>query len=245
MKKNNLIWIIICNILGALLLGSWLASTPTAGYHGPWLALDQSVFYFFNQKLAQGTAFTYFTAFVNLCAFDVVAFVAMLAIFYSYYRKSNVEGKRWLFCIGVAMLVSAVIIKQFDKLLPIDRASASVYFDQLYHNVNWVSQLSGWPAKDRSGSSFPGDHGMMLLIFAVYMWKYIGKDAFIKAMAVFIIFSLPRIMGGAHWFTDVFVGSVSFVLLVLSWILLTPLSDIFIGWLEKKLPLRWFVKKRE
>ena len=117
MKKNNLIWIIICNILGALLLGSWLASTPTAGYHGPWLALDQSVFYFFNQKLAQGTAFTYFTAFVNLRAFDVVAFVAMLAIFYSYYRKSNVEGKRWLFCIGVAMLVSAVIIKQFDKLL--------------------------------------------------------------------------------------------------------------------------------
>ena len=144
MKKNNLIWIIICNILGALLLGSWLASTPTAGYHGPWLALDQSVFYFFNQKLAQGTAFTYFTAFVNLRAFDVVAFVAMLAIFYSYYRKINVEGKRWLFCIGVAMLVSAVIIKQFDKLLPIDRASASVYFDQLYHNVNWVSQLSGW-----------------------------------------------------------------------------------------------------
>lgn len=132
-----------------------------------------------------------------------------------------------------------------NKLLPIDRASASVYFDQLYHNVNWVSQLSGWPAKDRSGSSFPGDHGMMLLIFAVYMWKYIGKDAFIKAMAVFIIFSLPRIMGGAHWFTDVFVGSVSFVLLVLSWILLTPLADIFIGWLEQKLPLRWFVKKRE
>ena len=81
MKKNNLIWITICNILGALLLGSSLASTPTAAYHGPWLALDQSVFYFFNQKLAQGTAFTYFTAFVNLRAFDVVAFVAMLAIF--------------------------------------------------------------------------------------------------------------------------------------------------------------------
>ena len=83
MKKNNLIWIIICNILGALLLGSWLASTPSAGYHGPWLELDQGVFYFFNQQLAQGTAFTYFTAFVNLRAFDVVAFVAMLAIFYS------------------------------------------------------------------------------------------------------------------------------------------------------------------
>lgn len=187
----------------------------------------------------------YFTAVVNLRAFDVIAFIAMLGIYYSYYRKSNVEGKRWLFCIGIAMLVSAVVIKQFDKLLPIDRASASIYFDQLYHNVNWLSQLSGLAAKDKSASSFPGDHGMMLLIFSVYMWKYIGKEAFCKALAVFVIFSLPRIMGGAHWFTDVYVGSVSFVLLVLSWILLTPAADRFISWLEPKIPLRFFVRNSQ
>ncbi len=245
MKKRNLLWIILCNIAGVLLLGSWLASSPAAGYHGPWLTLDKSIFYFFNQLLVESKAFMYFTAVVNLRAFDVIAFVAMLAIYYSYYRKSNVEGKRWLFCIGIAMLVSAVVIKQFDRLLPIDRVSASIYFDQLYHNVNWLSQLSGMAAKDKSASSFPGDHGMMLLIFSVYMWKYIGKDAFAKALAVFVIFSLPRIMGGAHWFTDVYVGSVSFVLLVLSWILLTPAADRFISWLEPKLPLRFFVRKRQ
>ena len=111
MKKNNLIWIIICNILGALLLGSWLASTPTAGYHGPWLALDQSVFYFFNQKLAQGTAFTYFIAFVNLRAFDVVAFVAMRLCggwrFFTAITDAMLQALD--FFIGVAMLVSAVI----------------------------------------------------------------------------------------------------------------------------------------
>lgn len=245
MKKNNLMWIIICNLLGALLLGSWFACTPGGNYHGLWLALDKSIFYFFNEMLATSKAFALFVGIVNLRAFDVIAFIAMLAIYYSYYRKSNVEGKRWLFCIGVAMLFSAVIIKQFDKLLPIDRVSASVYFDQLYHNVNWVSQLSGLPAKDRAASSFPGDHGMMLLIFAVYMWKYIGKDAFLKGLAVFVIFSLPRIMGGAHWFTDVYVGSVSFVLLVLSWILLSPAADMFISWLEPKVPLKFFVKKRD
>ena len=244
MDRKKLYWIILCNILGALLLGTWFACTPGGEYHGLWLTLDKNIFYFFNQLLTQSKAFMYFVAVVNLRAFDVVAFVAMLAIYYSYYRKSNVEGKRWLFCIGVAMLVSAVIIKQFDKLLPIDRMSASAYFDQLYHNVNWVSQLSGLPAKDKAGSSFPGDHGMMLLIFAVYMWKYLGRSAFVKALAVFVIFSLPRIMGGAHWFTDVYVGSVSFVLIVLSWILLTPLADRFISWLEPKVPLKFFVKKR-
>ena len=245
MKKNDLVWIIVCNLLGALLLGSWFACTPGSVYHGFWMELDKSIFYFFNQLLAASKSFALFVGIVNLRAFDLIAFVAMLVIYYSYYRKSNVEGKRWLFCIGVAMLLSAVIIKQFDKLLPIDRMSASVYFDQLYHNVNWVSQLSGLPAKDRAASSFPGDHGMMLLIFAVYMWKYIGRAAFFKALAVFVIFSLPRIMGGAHWFTDVYVGSLAFVLLVLSWILLTPAADVFISWLEPKVPLRFFVKKRK
>ena len=154
------------------------------------------------------------------------------------------EGKRWLFCVGVAMLVSAIVMKQFDRMLEFDRASASIYFEQLYHNVNFVSELSGWPSKDRSASSFPGDHGMMLLIFVAFMWKYMGKAAFYKALAVFVIFSFPRIMGGAHWFTDVFVGSLSFALIILSWILLSPAADIVIDWLEKKVPLRYFLIKR-
>ena len=228
MKQKNLYLIIICNLLGICLFGSWYLTE----YQGFWFEIDKAIFYGFNHLLTNSKPFMYFVAFVNLRAFDIVAFLAMLAIFYSYYRKSNVEGKRWLFCVGIAMLASAIIMKQFDRMLPIDRASASVYFDQLYHNVNFVSQLSGWPAKDRSGASFPGDHGMMLLIFVAYMWKYIGKAAFIKALAVFIIFSFPRIMGGAHWFTDVFVGSLSFALVILSWILLSPAEDIFICFLE-------------
>lgn len=244
MKIRNLYLIILCNLLGVLLLGSWLWCYPNAVYHGIWLQIDKSCFYFFNELLVLSKGFTYFVALVNLRAFDVLAFAAMLFIYFDYYRKSNVEGKRWLFCIGIAMLLSAVIIKQVDRLLPIDRVSASVYFDSLYHNVNWVSQLSGWPAKDRAGSSFPSDHGMMLLIFSVYMWKYLGHRAFFKGLAVFIIFSMPRIMSGAHWFSDIYVGSLSFVLIVLSWILLTPASDIFINWLEPKMKLKWFVKKR-
>lgn len=244
MKRANIYRLLVCNVLGVLLLGSWLLSRPLGDYQGLWRLLDQSCFYFFNQLVGQSKVFLYFVALVNLRAFDIIAFVAMLAIYYSYYRKANVEGKRWLFCVGVAMLVSAVIVKQFDKLLPIDRVSASVFFDQLYHNVNWISQLSGLPAKERAASSFPGDHGMMLLIFAVYMWRYISRSAFLKALAVFIIFSLPRIMGGAHWFTDVYVGSVSFVLIVVSWLVLTPAADIFLRWLEPKLPLRWFIVKR-
>ena len=104
MKKKNLQWIIICNILGVVLFLSWYITQ----FSGFWFEVDKAIFYGFNQMLTTSKAFMYFVAFINLRAFDIVAFVAMLAIFYSYYRKSNVEGKRWLFCVGVAMLVSAI-----------------------------------------------------------------------------------------------------------------------------------------
>ena len=239
-KQGNLKWIIICNILGVLLFGSWFITQ----YQGLWFEIDKAIFYTFNEQLTLSKTFMYFVAFVNLRAFDLVAFAAMLGIFYSYYCKANVEGKRWLFCVGIAMLLSAIVMKQFDRMLDIDRDSASILLDQLYHNVNFVSELSGWPAKDSSGSSFPGDHGMMLLIFVAYMWKYIGRAAFFKALAVFVVFSFPRIMSGAHWFSDIYVGSLSFALIILSWILLSPAADICIEWLEKKIPLRYFLYKR-
>lgn len=240
LKKKNLLLAAACNLLGILLFGSWYATE----FQGFWFEIDKAIFYFFNQLLPVSKSFLYLVALTNLRAFDLVSFACMLLIYYGYYRKANVEGKRWLFCIGAAMLVSAVIMKQFDRMLPIDRVSASVYFDQLHHNVNFVRLLSGWPAKDSAGASFPGDHGMMLLIFTAYMWKYIGRGAFQKCLAVFIIFSLPRIMSGAHWFTDIAIGSISFALVILSWLLLTPASDIFIEWLEKRLPLRYFTRKR-
>lgn len=240
MIRKNLFYIVISNILGLFIFFSWYMTE----FNGLWFEIDKQIFYYFNKMLLPDVFFTYFVAFVNFRAFDLVAFIAMLLIYYKYYRKSNAEGKRWLFCIGIAMLFSTIILKQFDNMLPIDRISASRYFDNLYHDVNFVSEITQWPTKDQSSTSFPGDHGMILLIFSVYMWKYIGIKAFLQGLGVFIIFSLPRIMSGAHWFSDIYAGSISFVLIILSWIILSPVADIVISWLENKIPLRYFIRRR-
>lgn len=71
------------------------------------------------------------------------------------------------------MLLTAVIINQLAQhLMPVKRASPSLFFP----NINRVSELLHIPTKDASKDSFPGDHGMMLLIFAGFMLRYFGKS---------------------------------------------------------------------
>ena len=44
-----------------------------------------------------------------------------------------------------------------------------------------------------------------------------------------MVFAFPRVMIGAHWLTDIAVGSLTAVLIGLPWVLMTPLSDRVIG----------------
>jgi len=50
-------------------------------------------------------------------------------------------------------------------------------------------------------------------------------------------------MSGAHWFTDIAVGSVSMVCVGSSWIHLTPLGKRLISAVENILPLGWSGKQ--
>jgi membrane-associated phospholipid phosphatase len=43
------------------------------------------------------------------------------------------------------------------------------------------------------------------------MLRYFG--AFAIALIIFVVFAFPRVMIGAHWFTDIAVGSLSVALI--------------------------------
>lgn len=225
---KNLYKILLLNMAGILLFLSWYP--PQTGY---WYVIDSQVFFFFNHLLTESQAFLYLVAFTNLRPFDVAAFLFMLGIFIYYYRQMDTKGRHWMLAMGATMLITAVIAKQFDLWVQFDRPSATKFFSDAGVAVNKVSQLTGWNTKDYSASSFPGDHGTFLMIFTFFMWRYLGRRAFLAGLAVVLVFSLPRIMSGAHWVSDVYVGAVSVNLIVLSWMLLTPASDWIIHRLMK------------
>ena len=228
MTRRNLPFILLFNLLGVALFLSWFLPAN----HGGWFTLDSAIFFFFNRHLATDPAFLHLVAITNNRAFDVISLLAMGLLYLYFYLKQDAAGRRRLVITGVVMLLTAVVLNQLGHLLPVKHPSPTLTFD----NIHRVSELTGIPTKDASGDSFPGDHGMMLIIFSCFMLRYFGRGAFAVALLITLIFSLPRVMIGAHWFTDIAVGSLSVVLVGASWVLMTPCSDWIIERLNRLLP---------
>ncbi|MDW8846932.1 phosphatase PAP2 family protein [Erwinia sp. MMLR14_017] len=228
MTTNRLLTILVLNVLGFALFFSWYLPVN----HGFWFQLDKNIFYWFNDRLLTNKPLLWLLAVTNFRAFDGVSLLAMGGLYLHFWRRETPPGRRRLLAIGIAMLICAVVLNQLGHLIPVSHPSPTKFFP----DVNHVTKLTGIPAKDASTDSFPGDHGMMLMIFACFMLRYFTRRAFMIAVAIVIVFASPRIMIGAHWFTDVVVGSLSVVLVGMSWCLLTPISDYLVNALYRHLP---------
>ena len=223
--------ILLLNVAGLALFFSWYIPAN----HGFWFPLDSGLFHFFNQALVKSDAFLWLVAITNNRAFDGFSLLAMGCLMLSFWLKEDKAGRRRILIIGLVMLLFAVVINQLaTAIIPVKRSSPTLFFTDIYR----VSELLHIPTKDASKDSFPGDHGMMLLIFSAVMLRYFGRKAFAIALIIFVVFAFPRVMIGAHWLTDIVVGSMTVVLIGLPWWLMTPLSDrlvtLFVNYLPGK-----------
>lgn len=209
---------------------------------GIWARLDQEIFYFFNQHLVPINSFTYFVAWINIRIFDIVPLICMALIYGYYFLKADYQQRLKLISVLLFMMLYAFVVKQIiSYILPYERMSPTY----VYEDSNLISKLVDLPIspKDRARSCFPGDHGIMLLIFSFIILKYINVRAFLLGLATFLIFSWPRVMGGAHWFSDIAVGAVAFSVLFSSWALLTPFSDLMVAIIQKQIVERVEAKR--
>lgn len=221
--------ILLLNAAGVALFLSWYLPVN----HGFWFPIDSGIFHFFNEQLVKSQAILWLVAITNNRAFDGCSLLAMGCLMLSFWLKEESAGRRRIIIIGLVMLLTAVVINQLAQgLMPVKRSSPSLFFP----NVHRVSELLHISTKDASKDSFPGDHGMMLLIFASFMLRYFGKKAFGIALIIVVVFAFPRVMIGAHWLTDIVIGSLSAVLIGVPWCLMTPLSDRLIGLFDRYLP---------
>lgn len=220
--------LILLNLIGITILLSW--AWPHLML---WTTLDDRIFWFFNQYITPDHQdFADALAVLNTRAFDAFSFAVMGVLFWVAMRRDPAPnaGRRWL-GIGVTMLLIAggMAIFTHDGIR-YGHPSPTVVFEY----ARRITDIVFIPTKDSSGNSFPGDHGLMLMIFAAFMWRFAERRVAFLAMLFVVVLSAPRIMVGAHWFSDVYMGSLSIALIILPWLLCTPLAARCAGWIAKR-----------
>ncbi|MFY0991866.1 phosphatase PAP2 family protein [Halomonas sp. C05BenzN] len=211
--------ILLFNLLGGLLVLSWVY--PGLSF---WDELDDAVFFLTNAWLEDAnTLWVTIVAATNHRLFDVFSLLVLLGI-YLWAIGRDPEPRHCLLRwggTGITMLLAAVFIAQGVRLVvPYTHPSPTV----AYEEVNLVTEMVNFATKDSSSSSFPGDHGVNLMLFTAFMWRFAGLRVALAGALAAMVLSAPRILSGAHWFSDVYFAALAINLLITPWILLTPLG---------------------
>lgn len=223
----NIKRIVAFNLTGVLLLLSW------AWPHGVlWTDLDDRIFWAFNQWITPENGYwDDVLALLNTRFFDAASFAVMGVLFAMAMRRDPRPDRvrRWC-AIGVTMLLTAGVVAVItNKAISYGHPSPTRFFEHAARLTDIVSI----PTKDAAANSFPGDHGLMLMIFAGFMLRFADRRLAAWSIAFVVLLSAPRIMVGAHWFSDVYMGALSIALIVLPWVLCTPLASGVSGFIQR------------
>jgi membrane-associated phospholipid phosphatase len=216
--------LIICNLLAALLLASWLLPTTRR----LWDAFDLWLFYTLNTPLATHPIWATIWAIGNMRPVDAaVGLVMLVTIIKSNFIFSGkqVRGALYAF-LALLLLMLLIRIALFDqalKLLHWQRASPSLTINDA---VRLTALFPGWEQtwylKDSSEKCFPGDHASVLFVWTAMLLYFARGKALLFVWLVTILYLLPRLIAGAHWGSDVFVGGAFLSLLAFGWGFYTP-----------------------
>lgn len=188
-----------------------------------WKPVDEAFFRLLNNTLASGGPWATIVAWANTKIFDTLwaGVMGLLCLWVFLSPRYGMFKDRFahISAVAVGVVASIAITKLVFKHY--DRLSPGRYFDDF---VNLNDLLPDIAAKVGSSSSFPGDHGvasvLLVICFIVFFrpWPHLA----VIALPIAIINTLPRLIAGGHWFSDVVVGAGSIGLIVYPLLVGTP-----------------------
>ena len=167
---------------------------------------DRALFLALNGPLYDSESLRRFWALVNSRDADALPAVILLGL-YAHYMSAERFRLLWprvrlgLFMGVYTVLWSQLVIK---GLLETHRASPSLVFEQAVRLDGAVAE--GLRVKGYSDFSFPGDHAAVGLLVSLMILHFAGRWRGVVAIVSSSVLVLPRLVGGAHWLTDVLVG---------------------------------------
>ena len=248
LKKNELFpkpyWdlkkLFIPPLLAILLIWSWLSSS----IRPLWDKLDSNAFHFFNSWIVQDPIWQNFWAFAGHRTMDWFHDIIMFFFFYYHIKFAKTLKRRRIaeFIFSLLLITLVIwIIHAFAPFFHLHRKSPTIIEStafRLSHVIDWIH------VKDFSKKSFPSDHAITALLFTSLVFNFMDSKKRWLASIYAIFFCLPRLVAGAHWLTDIVIGSFSIVLLVMSLALGTPFATWVVNTIEKGMQKILFQLKR-
>lgn len=204
-----------------------------------WDTADRALFQCLNGMLYENKFLQYFWATVNHKRMDLVEDVIFL-LFFIWGIKTVPRELRWkkasqfLFTILLAgcviFFINRGLLRHNTFVL---RDSPSLVISpcvKITHEIPWIG------LKDETLASFPGDHATTLLLFGFLFSAFVPRRLATIAWLYVIFRTLPRLVVGAHWLSDIAVGSVSIALFFAACFLYTPLGPLIIQLIERLMP---------
>lgn len=201
-----------------------------------WKSFDVFCFTTLNGSLVGHPIQQAFWAIANMKSTDAFGALFLLGCFliYVFEADGNERRKRFaqLLYTVIWFEISILFCKQaytpFCEYFGLTRHSPTVVLTgalKLSEVVSWTK------VKDSSCFCFPADHASIVFQWCAFLWFFAGWKRGLTTLACSTFFLLPRLISGAHWMSDLFVGSLSIITLALAWALCTPVY----GWTMKKL----------
>jgi len=203
--------------LAALLAVSWLLP----GGHAWWDALDAKIFYALNGVVAENKTAQVFWAFANTKYADVLMGLVLLLPYMHFIRRGGEKELPGRCAVGLFFALYVVICILISKSLAPHNESPSLVLTPVWN----LNELVPWlKAKVQADSTFPSDHGITLLLLAVMVWHFAGPRYGRVQTMLAALFCLPRMVSGAHWLSDMAVGSALVTIIAATLALATPLG---------------------
>lgn len=227
--------LLACNLIALGLLGSWLWP-PTRQF---WTLLDHTIFHALNAPLATQPVWACIWAIGSMRPTDMLAALVMLAMLIkrdAIFPASQVRHALFTYC-SLLLLLTLLRVGLFSPLIdrmgwqhssPSLSVEGAVQLNQLF--PEWERK---WHMKDRSNQSFPGDHGAVLVLWTLFLWPFASHTRRLLIAALLTLFLLPRLVAGAHWASDVLVGSLFLSLMTIGWGRYTPCLASSVKFLER------------
>ena len=203
-----------------------------------WNRMDSNAFNYFNSWVQFSSFWQNFWAFVGHRTMDWIHDVVMLLFFFFNIKCSPKALKMQkiaelifsaLLIMGTIQIINGFI---FPEWVDLHRDSPTLMNKgafRLGSVIDWIQ------VKDHSKKSFPGDHATTAILFASLVFHLMGKKAGLLASLYAVFFCLPRLVSGAHWLTDVLIGSASIAMIATSLAFGTPFANRSIVRIEKGL----------